>query len=94
MWIYYDLSGRDRKECNIVWSKRLTAPWIANQGGDSGGPMIRWVNGNLKATGIVSAGSGDVKCQVNATTCYQNDHYTAMDEILSTEYPGDELITG
>jgi hypothetical protein len=95
IWVsdYTGLSG-SRYECNIVWSERLSSPYIGNQAGDSGGPMIRYVNGSLKVTGIVSAGSGVVPCQYNTTTCYQNDFYTAMDQILTGEYPGASLITG
>lgn len=75
----------NRYECNIV---EATSSGIANQDGDSGAPMIRYIGGNLMVTGIVSAGSGVVGCQYNVTTCYNTVYYTAMDEILSDEYPG------
>lgn len=75
----------NRYECNIV---EAGSGGIATQDGDSGAPMIRYIGSNLMVTGIVSAGSGTTGCQYNITTCYHTVYYTAMDEILSTEYPG------
>ena len=74
-----------REECNLV---EASSSGIGNQAGDSGGPMIRYIGGSLKVTGVVSLGSGVTPCQYNVTTCYHTVYYTAMDEILSTEYPG------
>ncbi len=81
-----------RYECNIIESSNPSA--IANQAGDSGAPVIRYVSGNLDVVGIVSAGGGSAPCQYNPTTCYNQLFYTAMNEILSTEYPGAGLIRG
>jgi hypothetical protein len=92
---YAGLSG-PRYECNIVWAESTVAGDIANQAGDSGAPMIRYINGDLKVTGIVSAsdGSDTTACVYNDTTCYTDVYYTAMDEILSTEYPGSTIVSG
>jgi hypothetical protein len=90
---YTGISG-SRTECNIVEAE---SGGIANQDGDSGAPMIRYISGALKATGIVSAASdGPISCQYNSSTptCYHIVYYTAMTEILSTEYPGATLVTG
>jgi hypothetical protein len=84
---YTGISGT-RTECNLVESE---SSGIANQEGDSGAPMIRYIGSNLEVTGIVSAGSGPVACQFNVTTCFQVDYYTAINEILSTEYPGSTI---
>ncbi len=80
-----------RQACNLVWSE---SSGIASQDGDSGGPVIRYISGNLDIGGIVSAGTGNIGCQYNTpSVCYTNLYYTAMDEILSTEYPGSSLRT-
>jgi hypothetical protein len=96
---YIGLSG-SRKECNLV---EATSSGIASQEGDSGGPVIRYIGGRLMVTGIVSAGGGAaITCQYNiqyehgkdpAKSCYHTLYYTAMDEILSTEYPGAQLVS-
>lgn len=95
---YTGLSG-SRKECNLV---QATSSGIASQEGDSGGPVIRYIGGRLMVTGIVSAGGGPaITCEYNvqyehgqdpAQSCYHILYYTAMDEILSTEYPGARLV--
>jgi hypothetical protein len=92
---YTGLSG-SRYECNIV---EATSSGIANQEGDSGGPMIRYIGGQLKVTGIVSAASGPaIACKYNTQyesspdACFHTMYYTAMDEILGTEYPGSQLV--
>jgi hypothetical protein len=92
---YTGLSGQ-RTECNLV---EATSGGIANQEGDSGGPVIRYIGGNLMITGIVSAAGGSsIPCQYNTqyeaspNSCYHVLYYTAMDEILSTEYPGAQLV--
>jgi hypothetical protein len=62
---------------------------IASQEGDSGGPIVRYVNGQLMVTGIVSAGGGNpVTCQYNPTACRPIVYYTAMTYIMWNEYPG------
>lgn len=92
---YTGLSGT-RRECNIV---EATSSGIANQEGDSGGPVIRYIGGRLMVTGIVSAAGGPrIACQYNTQyetspdSCFHIIFYTAMDEILSTEYPGARLV--
>ncbi len=81
----------NRQACNLVWTK---SSGIATQDGDSGGPVIRYASGNLEIGGIVAAGSGSIGCQYNKPSyCYTNLYYTAMDEILATEYPGSDLRT-
>jgi hypothetical protein len=92
---YTGLSG-SRTECNLV---EATSSGIANQEGDSGGPVIRYIGGQLKVTGIVSAASGAaIACKYNTQyepspdSCFHTIYYTAMDEILSTEYPGSQLV--
>lgn len=91
---YTGLSG-SRYECNIV---KATSNGIANQDGDSGGPVIRYIGGQLKVTGIVSAENPGIPCQYNnqyepnPDSCSHVLYYTAMDEILSTEYPGAQLV--
>jgi Trypsin len=95
---YIGLSGK-RTECNIVEAE---SGGIASQEGDSGGPVIRYIGGRLMVTGIVSAADGSaIACQYNiqyehgadpAKSCYHILYYTAMDEILSTEYPGARLV--
>jgi hypothetical protein len=95
---YTGLSG-SRTECNLV---QAISNGIASQEGDSGGPVIRYIGGRLMVTGIVSAGGGTaITCQYNiqyehgndpANSCYHTLYYTAMDEILSTEYPGAQLV--
>jgi Trypsin len=85
---YYDTLRAYRTECNIIWAR---STGIANQEGDSGGPMVRWIAGRLYVTGIVSAGTGSVTCQYNApysNECFHNVYYTAATEILAIEYPG------
>jgi hypothetical protein len=80
-------------ECNIV---EATSAGIANQSGDSGAPVIRYIGGRLMVAGIVSAGSQPTACRYNtqySNACYHVLFYTAMDEILSTEYPG-ALLAG
>jgi Trypsin len=95
---YTGLSS-SRKECNLV---QATSSGIASQEGDSGGPVIRYIGGRLMVTGIVSASGGPaITCQYNiqyehsknpAQSCYHTFYYTAMTEILSTEYPGAQLV--
>jgi hypothetical protein len=95
LWVgpYAGMTGT-RWECNLVKASAGSF-CIANQAGDSGGPMIRYVNGALKVTGLVSAAGGNkVTCQYNATTCYSTVYYTAMNEIVNTEYPGSYLVSG
>jgi hypothetical protein len=94
---YIGVSGK-RTECNLV---EAVSSGIASQEGDSGGPVIRYVGGKLMVTGIVSAGGGSaIACTYNtqyeltAKSCYHSVFYTAMDEILSTEYPGAQLVLG
>jgi hypothetical protein len=80
-----------RQACNIVESD---SSGIATQDGDSGGPVIRYVNGYMDVTGIVAAGTGNIGCQYNKpSNCQTTLYYTAMDEILITEYPGATLRT-
>jgi hypothetical protein len=84
----------NRRECNLV---EAVSSGIAVQEGDSGGPVIRYVGGKLMVTGIVSAGIGRATCTYNtqhepADSCFHTLYYTAMDEILSTEYPGAQLV--
>ena len=93
---YVGVSGK-RTECNLV---EATSSGIASQEGDSGGPVIRYVGGKLMVTGIVSASGGQaIACQYNiqyertADSCYHTLFYTAMDEILSSEYPGAQLVS-
>jgi hypothetical protein len=93
---YTGLSG-NRTECNIV---EATSSGIANQEGDSGGPVIRYIGGKLMVTGIVSAENTatPAACQYNTqyegstNSCSHTLYYTAMTEILSTEYSGAELV--
>jgi hypothetical protein len=89
------LSG-SRYECNLDEAQAVgTTTDIATEDGDSGAPMIRYLNGELNVTGIVSAGSSPVACQFNVgSTCYQVVYYTSMREILATEYAGATLVTG
>ena len=91
---YTGLSGA-RRECNVV---EATSSGIANQEGDSGGPIIRYIGGKLMVTGIVSAGDDATACKYNTqyestgSNCYHILYYTAMTQIVSTEYPGAELV--
>jgi hypothetical protein len=58
--------------------------------------------GRLRVTGIVNASGGAaITCQCNiqyehgkdpARSCYHTLYYTAMNEILSTEYSGAQLV--
>jgi hypothetical protein len=88
------VSGK-RTECNLV---EATSSGIAGQEGDSGGPVIRYIGGNLMVTGIVSAGGDLIPCKYNTQyensvdSCSHTLYYTAMTEILSTEYPGAQLV--
>jgi hypothetical protein len=78
-----------RKECHLVEAVAHNSVDIASQSGDSGGPIIRYVNGQLMVTGIVSAGGGDdVSCQYNPTICKPIVYYTAMTYVMWNEYPG------
>ena len=91
---YTGLSG-DRYECDIVEATSTTGTDIADEAGDSGAPVIRYLSGELNVAGIVSAASGVVPCQFNVSaTCYDTVYYTGMREILATEYPGATLVTG
>lgn len=90
---YTGLSGA-RTECNLV-EATASHNGIAVQEGDSGGPMIRYIDGGLRVTGIVSIGSGSATCVYNLpSACSSTVYYTAMDEILSDEYPGSSIIAG
>jgi len=91
---YYGCITEDtgRIACNIV---EATSSGIAVQRGDSGGPIVRYINGSLYVTGIVAAGQDQIACQYNtqyAQTCFQTVFYTAMTEIMSQEYPGASLV--
>ena len=94
---YIGVTGGTRYECNLV---SATEPnnGIGNQDGDSGGPVVRYVGGNLKDVGIVSASGGSkIGCKYNADVypqCFPTVYYTAMDQILESEYTGATLITG
>lgn len=94
---YYPVLDGKRHECNLVWSE-ATNSGIANESGDSGGPVVRYIDGKLYVVGIVSAGGGyEPYCVNNILSddmrCYNDLYYTAMDEILRTEYPYAELLT-
>jgi hypothetical protein len=55
---------------------------IATQRGDSGGPVFRFIGGNLEATGLVSSStpSKEVPCKYNTPdTCYSDVYYSAID---------------
>ena len=92
VWVsgYAGLTGQ-RYECNLVWAH---SSGIGNQEGDSGGPMVRYVSGQLDVVGIVSLGASPTPCSFNVTKCFHDVYYTAMNEILQTEYPGSTLVNG
>jgi hypothetical protein len=84
-----------RKECHLVEAQRCSS-CIANQAGDSGGPIVKFVLGDVLAAGIDS-GVTDVRltvpCQHNATTCYSTLLYTAMTWTLNSSGLGVTLNT-
>jgi hypothetical protein len=86
---YTGLSDK-RYECNLVWAH---SSGVAVQDGDSGGPMVRWIGGQMYLTGIVSAGNSKdpAPCTYNtqySNVCSHDVYYTAATEIFSKEYPG------
>ena len=84
IWVsdYAGLSG-DRYECGVAYAT-ASSGGIANQGGDSGGPVFRFEGGGLYAQGIVSASdessAHQVTCQhyADESGCYDNMYFTAM----------------
>jgi hypothetical protein len=67
---------------------------IANETGDSGGPVFRFIGSSLYATGIVSASTtaDQRSCQYNTNQiCFWDIYYTAINSALS-EY-GARIIT-
>lgn len=63
---------------------------VANETGDSGGPVVQFVNGGVVVTGIVSSGNTKVNCApgMNPGTCFNQLYYTAMTWIMWNGYPG------
>lgn len=84
-----NFGGRNRQECHLLHAN-APAGQIANQTGDSGGPVFRFVNGNLEAVGIVSASTpadGLPNCTYNAQapnqSCFTDLYYTAISTTLA-----------
>jgi hypothetical protein len=84
---YAGLTG-NRYECGLVYAVPGSGG-IANQDGDSGGPVYRYEGSGLYATGTVSAsimGSDhQVPCQYNTDEgkCWDNLYFTNMHDQLS-----------
>jgi hypothetical protein len=78
------VDGYPRLECHLIHANALPG-LIANQAGNSGGPVYRYIGTNLAALGIISASTaGDtVPCVYNSTTCYNDIYYTSIDSVLS-----------
>jgi hypothetical protein len=71
----------ERMVCGVTEALPPKDTDIANQGGDSGGPVFAYVNGDVEASGVVSfsfVGENDtVMCQANTPdTCYNNLWFT------------------
>jgi hypothetical protein len=99
----FDMEGppgeAKRAECNLTWAYGINVGYgAANQSGDSGGPVVRYSDNHLLVTGIVNAASTDSKttCRYNAGSgaCYRGLYFTAIDQILNTEYPGATIVKG
>ncbi len=85
------LFGRNRTECHLVYAVSDTPGGIANQEGDSGGPIVQVGSDGVTVTGIDSAstfGPDTVPCHVNDSACSDNIFYTAMTYVMWNEYPG------
>ena len=72
-------------KCHLIHAVN-SAHAIANETGDSGGPVFRYIGSGLYGTGIVSASStaDERSCQYNTNQeCFWDIYYTAMDSALS-----------
>ncbi len=78
------LDGGPRIECHLIHAN-APAGLIANQAGNSGGPVYRYMGSFLAGVGIISAStpSNTVPCVANVTTCYNDLYYTALDTVLA-----------
>jgi hypothetical protein len=75
-----------REVCHVDQAYTPLTGEVANQDGDSGGPMIRVISGHTYAAGIVSASTSDEQtpCQYNTPdTCYLDVFYSDIGSVLS-----------
>jgi hypothetical protein len=75
----------NRITCGEILAE-TTGDAIANQGGDSGGPVTRNASGNTYAVGTVSAAQTNTTTTCTyyaATTCYTTLYYVPIGPILS-----------
>lgn len=75
-----------REECDLVHAVTTQASEVANQEGDSGGPIIRVISGNTEAAGIVSAYTSALTtpCVYNKPdTCFTAVYYSDIGSALS-----------
>lgn len=74
-----------REICHIIHAYNALHG-IANQEGDSGGPVIRIISGKFYAAGVVSASTtaDTTRCLYNTPdTCFWDIYYSAMNSTLS-----------
>jgi hypothetical protein len=78
------VDGQPRISCHLIHAN-AAAGQIANQAGDSGGPVYRFIGSSLAAVGIVSSSTpgNTVPCVYNATTCFNDLYYTSIDSTLA-----------
>jgi len=79
------VDGSNRTECHLIYATAASGA-IANESGDSGGPVFRFSGSNLEATGIVSASTMNdtVNCVYNTNQiCYNDLYYTAISTTLN-----------
>jgi hypothetical protein len=89
--IYEPELGRDI--CHLIHGH--TTSTIANELGDSGGPIFRYVNDDIYAIGtdVASTTADTIACQYNTReTCFTDIYYNAMDSVLAAYNA--TLITG
>lgn len=81
---YAGLSGT-RYECNIVKARKLNQ--LAEQSGNSGGPVVRFNGALMLGAGVVSGHFGNaVTCTHTShnSNCYDGLYYTGMQAALNT----------
>lgn len=80
--VYVD--GLPRIECHLIHANAAPG-MIANQSGNSGGPVYRFIGSSLAAVGIISGSTpgNTVPCVYNSTLCFNDIYYTSIDATLS-----------